>query len=101
MPPTWNDGMLESWNNGQKRITSVFGSRLLGSIFTFLPSMFIYEPGITTPSGQSWHSQIRLNFITKCALATDTFKSVVHDGYPGRNKAAAMVASLPAFANRR
>ena len=24
MPPTWNDGMLESWNNGQKRITSVF-----------------------------------------------------------------------------
>jgi len=29
MPPTWNDGMLESWNNGQKRITSVFGSRLL------------------------------------------------------------------------
>jgi hypothetical protein len=29
MPPTWNDGMLESWNNGQKRITSVFGSRVL------------------------------------------------------------------------
>ena len=24
MPPTWNAGMLESWNNGQKRITSVF-----------------------------------------------------------------------------
>jgi len=23
MSPTWNDGMLESWNNGQKRITSV------------------------------------------------------------------------------
>ena len=29
VPPTWNDGMLESWNNGQKRITSVFGSRFL------------------------------------------------------------------------
>jgi hypothetical protein len=27
MPSTWNDGMLELWNNGQKRITSVFGSR--------------------------------------------------------------------------
>jgi hypothetical protein len=23
MPPAWNDGMLELWNNGQKRITSV------------------------------------------------------------------------------
>ena len=23
MPPIWNDGMLESWNNGQERITSV------------------------------------------------------------------------------
>jgi hypothetical protein len=22
MPPTWNDGMLEFWNNGQKHITS-------------------------------------------------------------------------------
>ena len=32
MPPTWNDGMLESWNNGQKRITSVFGSRLFRSM---------------------------------------------------------------------
>jgi hypothetical protein len=34
MPPTWNDGMLELWNNGQKRLTSVFGSRLLGLIFS-------------------------------------------------------------------
>ena len=32
MPPTWNDGMLESWNNGQKRITSLFGSRLFRSM---------------------------------------------------------------------
>ncbi len=37
MPPTWNAGMLEQWArseallryNGQKRITSVSGSRLL------------------------------------------------------------------------
>jgi len=39
-------------------------------------------------------------FITKGALATDSFKRVEHDGYPGRNKAAAIVASLPAFSNR-
>jgi hypothetical protein len=39
--------------------------------------------------------------ITKGALATDTFKRVEHDAYPGRNKAAAIVASLPAFTNRR
>jgi len=25
MPATWNNGMLEQWNNGQKRITSMFG----------------------------------------------------------------------------
>jgi hypothetical protein len=24
MPAIWNNGMLEQWNNGQKRITSVF-----------------------------------------------------------------------------
>ena len=30
MPATWNNGMLEQWNNGQKRITSVFGLRVLG-----------------------------------------------------------------------
>ncbi len=37
MPPTWNDGMLEQWNNGQKRITSVFGSRLsIHGLFTRL-----------------------------------------------------------------
>jgi hypothetical protein len=24
MPATWNNGMLEQWNNGQKRITFVF-----------------------------------------------------------------------------
>ena len=23
MPPTWNKGLLEKWNNGQKRITAV------------------------------------------------------------------------------
>ena len=30
---TWNGGMLEKWNDGQKRITAVFGSRVLGSGF--------------------------------------------------------------------
>jgi hypothetical protein len=39
--------------------------------------------------------------ITIGALATDTFKRVEHDAYSGRNKAAAIVASLPAFTNRR
>jgi hypothetical protein len=28
MPPEWNDGMLGYWNNGQKRITSMFGLRM-------------------------------------------------------------------------
>jgi len=32
MPPTWNDGILEQWNNGQKRITSVFGSKFFRSM---------------------------------------------------------------------
>ena len=30
-------GIMECWNNGQKRITSVFGSRVLGSILTTSP----------------------------------------------------------------
>jgi hypothetical protein len=34
MPTTRNDGMLEQWNNAQKWITSVFGSSVIGSIFT-------------------------------------------------------------------
>ena len=38
MPPAWNDGMLELWNNGQKRITSVFG--LL---------MFFFDPWFVSP----------------------------------------------------
>ena len=33
MPLTWNDGMLESWNNGQKRIIPVFGLEPLGSLY--------------------------------------------------------------------
>jgi hypothetical protein len=36
---------------------------------------------------------------TKWALASEAFKKVAHICYPGRNKAAAMVASLPAFTN--
>jgi hypothetical protein len=41
--------------------------------------------------------------ITKGALASGQWrgiKRVEHDAYPGRNKAAAIVASLPAFSNR-
>jgi hypothetical protein len=34
MPPTWNNGMLEQWNNVQKRITSMISSIL--SIFPLL-----------------------------------------------------------------
>jgi hypothetical protein len=90
MPPTWNDGMLESWNNGQKRLTSVFGSRLLGSLFDV-------EKRFKAQDTVSWDTPC---FITKAALATDSFKRVEHDGYPGRNKAAAIEASLPAFSNR-
>ena len=29
MPAIWNNGMLEQWNNGQKRITFVFWLRIL------------------------------------------------------------------------
>jgi hypothetical protein len=39
-------------------------------------------------------------FITKGALAADSFKRIQHDGYPGRNSATAIVGSLPAFSNR-
>jgi hypothetical protein len=37
---------------------------------------------------------------TKYALATDAFKRVVHICYPGRNKAAAILESLPALTKR-
>jgi hypothetical protein len=36
VPPSWNNGMLEQWNNGQKRINSMFGSRF--SIMICLPA---------------------------------------------------------------
>jgi hypothetical protein len=29
VPLTWNAGIVEQWNNGQKRITSEFGLRLV------------------------------------------------------------------------
>jgi hypothetical protein len=35
----------------------------------------------------------------QCALASEAFKKIEPICYPGRNKAAAMVASLPAFTN--
>ena len=37
-----SEALALSWNNGQKRITSVFGSRLLGSIFTVSPYRFTF-----------------------------------------------------------
>ncbi len=42
----------------------------------------------------SWNTP---EMTAKCALASDAFKRVVHICYPGRNKAAAMVESLPAL----
>jgi hypothetical protein len=37
----WKDGKVEQWNNGQNRITFVSGSRVLGSILTIYPWMFL------------------------------------------------------------
>ena len=54
-------GIMECWNSGimvKKRLTSEFGSRVLGSILTTSPWIFLYVPEITTPSWQSWHSQM-------------------------------------------
>jgi hypothetical protein len=59
--------------------------------------LFDVEKLFKTQDTVSWDTPY---LITKCTLATDSFKRVVHDGYPGRNKAAAMAASLPAFTNR-
>ena len=61
-------------------------------------SLFDVEKLFKAQDTASWDTPC---LITKGALATDTFKRVEHDAYPGRNKAAAIVASLPAFTNRR
>ena len=60
-------------------------------------SLFDVEKLFKAQDTTSWDTPC---LITKGALATDTFKRVEHDAYPGRNKAAAIVASLPAFTNR-
>ena len=60
-------------------------------------SLFDVEKRFKAQDTVSWDTPC---FITKAALATDSFKRVEHDGYPGRNKAAAIEASLPAFSNR-
>ncbi len=118
--------MMESWNNGQKRITSVFGSRVLVRLWRIginfysfsmnvdidardnhpfvaimaFPnkrlSFFDIEKLLKAQNTVSWNTP---EMTAKCALASDAFKKVAHICYPGRNKAAAMVASLPAFTN--
>jgi len=35
MQTTWNNGLLEKWNNGQKLLTTVFG---LGTQYSSIPS---------------------------------------------------------------
>ena len=60
-------------------------------------SLFDVEKLFKAQDTLSWDTP---RFITKAALATDSFKKVEHDAYPGRNKAAAIEASLPAFSNR-
>ena len=60
-------------------------------------SLFDVEKLFKAQDATSWDTP---RFITKGALAADSFKRIEHDGYPGRNKAAAIVASLPAFSNR-
>ena len=60
-------------------------------------SLFDVEKLFKAQDTTSWDTPC---LITKGALATDSFKRVEHDAYPGRNKAAAIVAFLPAFINR-
>jgi len=58
MPLTWNDGMLESWNNGQKRVTSVLEPRLLGSSFTVSPVYFFIH-GLFIPQTALYFKQMK------------------------------------------
>ena len=50
-------------------------------------SVFDVEKLFKAQDTVSWDTPC---FITKAALATDSFKGVEHDAYPGRNKAAAI-----------
>ena len=59
-------------------------------------SLFDVEKLFKAQNTTPWNTP---GFITKGALAADWFKRVVHDAYPGRNKAAAIVGFLPAFSN--
>jgi len=67
MPPPWNDGMLEQWNNGQKRITSVSGSRFLGSIFKSSVDVFsihgLFIPGTVLFFNQMEHQWSQYSII--------------------------------------
>jgi hypothetical protein len=40
MPPTWKDGIVEQWNNGQNQIASLLGLWVLGSILTIFHGCF-------------------------------------------------------------
>jgi len=59
-------------------------------------SFFDVEKLLKAQNTVSWNTP---EMTAKCALASDAFKKVAHICYPDRNKAAAMVASLPAFTN--
>lgn len=57
-------------------------------------SFFDVEKLLKTQNTLSWNTP---EMTAKCALASDAFKRVAHICYPGRNKEAAMLASLPAL----
>ena len=68
MPPTWNVGLRlvgptarrESWNNGQKRITSVFGSRFFRSMVCLSHEPYYFSTRWNTdgPNIPSFHCSI-------------------------------------------
>ena len=81
--------LISTWDNHPFVAIMAFPDKWL--------SLFDVEKLFKAQNTTSWDTP---SFITKGALATDSFKRVEHDGYPGRNKAAAILASLPAFSNR-
>ena len=56
----WNDGMLEQRNNGQKRITSVFGSRFFRSLICLSHEPYYFSTRWSTngPNLPSFHCSI-------------------------------------------
>jgi hypothetical protein len=58
MSPTRNDGMLESWNTAQKRITSVFESRFFDPWFVYPPATPADAVVLPTTSGKNNNVQI-------------------------------------------